>query len=155
MDIKEIRELIDIVNESDIAELVIKDDGEELVIKKPAACQGVVAAVPAAPPAASARQEVLAPAEPATQAPSESVPENHVTVVAPMVGTFYTAPAPDAPAYVKVGDTVKTGQPLCIIEAMKLMNEIEAEVSGRIVKVLVENAQPVEYGQPLFVIEKE
>ena len=81
--------------------------------------------------------------------------ERYITITAPMVGTFYRAPAPDAPPYVEVGDLVEEGQALCIIEAMKLMNEIESEVRGRVVKILVENAEPVEYGQPLFVLEKE
>ncbi|HEX6972039.1 MAG TPA: acetyl-CoA carboxylase biotin carboxyl carrier protein, partial [Limnochordia bacterium] len=103
----------------------------------------------------SPARDVSAPADAAAAAPpeKEEPSENgHVTIVAPMVGTFYRAPAPDAKPYVDVGDTVEVGQTLCIIEAMKLMNEIESEVRGQIVRVLVENAQPVEYGQPLFLV---
>ena len=100
-------------------------------------------------------QPQQAPADEPGSTETELVAANQITVNAPMVGTFYVAPAPDAEPYVKVGDRVQVGQPLCIIEAMKLMNEIEAEVSGKIVKVLVSNAQPVEYGQPLFVIEQD
>ena len=88
-----------------------------------------------------------------TGAAAADAADNLVAVEAPMVGTFYRAPRPDAPPFVSEGDTVKEGQPLCIIEAMKLMNEIEAKVAGRIAKILVENAQPVEYGQPLFLVE--
>jgi acetyl-CoA carboxylase biotin carboxyl carrier protein len=83
----------------------------------------------------------------------EPVTTKQVTVTSPIVGTFYRAPAPDKPPYVQVGDMVKKGQVLCIIEAMKLMNEIESETSGKIIQILIENGQPVEYGQPLFVIE--
>jgi acetyl-CoA carboxylase biotin carboxyl carrier protein len=82
------------------------------------------------------------------------IQEGRVTIEAPMVGTFYRAPAPDAEPYVRVGDVVEVGQPLCIIEAMKLMNEIESEVRGKVLEILADNAQPVEYGQPLFVIEQ-
>ena len=98
-----------------------------------------MAAAPAATPAAK---------------PEDAVPDNVVEVHSPMVGTFYRAPSPDADPYVEVGQSVSVGQTLCIVEAMKLMNEIEAEISGKIVKILVENAQPVEYNQPLFLIEK-
>ncbi|HEY8417672.1 MAG TPA: acetyl-CoA carboxylase biotin carboxyl carrier protein, partial [Limnochordales bacterium] len=95
-----------------------------------------------------------APASPATDGKAAPRDDRYVQITAPMVGTFYRAPAPDAEPYVKVGDVVEVGQTLCIIEAMKLMNEIESEVRGRVVEILVENAEPVEYGQPLFVLER-
>ena len=88
------------------------------------------------------------------QAPEPVALENTETINSPMVGTFYQSPAPDAPPYVELGQIIKVGQPVCILEAMKLMNEIEAEVEGKIVQILVENGQPVEYGQPLFTIQK-
>jgi acetyl-CoA carboxylase biotin carboxyl carrier protein len=102
-----------------------------------------------------------APATPAAAAPAGGAPSpagagatgNQVAITSPMVGTFYRAPAPDADPYVEVGDQVTVGQTVCIVEAMKLMNEIESEVKGRVVKILVENAQPVEYGQKLFLVE--
>lgn len=152
MDINQIKELIEIINASDIAELKIKKDDEELVIKKPTAFPAQVAQVAPVMPTPTV-SEARPDGSSAAQNP-EDMPENYVTVVAPMVGTFYRAPAPEAAPYVEVGDVVEPGQPLCIIEAMKLMNEIESEYAGRIVKVLVENAQPVEYGQPLFIIAK-
>jgi acetyl-CoA carboxylase biotin carboxyl carrier protein len=92
-------------------------------------------------------------AAPTAAAPLDERPRHLVTVEAPMVGTFYRASSPDADPYVREGDTIKEGQVLCIIEAMKLMNEIESKVSGRVIRVLAENGQPVEYGQPLFLIE--
>jgi acetyl-CoA carboxylase biotin carboxyl carrier protein len=104
--------------------------------------------------ASAPRGEPSASAEPqSVMAEAPAAPSNLVTVEAPMVGTFYRAPGPDAAPFVNEGDLVKEGQALCIIEAMKLMNEIEAKVAGRIAKVLVENAQPVEYGQPLFLLD--
>ncbi|MFZ7105209.1 MAG: acetyl-CoA carboxylase biotin carboxyl carrier protein, partial [Bacteroidota bacterium] len=104
-----------------------------------------IAAVPAAAPAPAAPK--------APEAPKASDESNYVTIKSPMIGTFYRSSSPDKPAFVNVGDEVKAGKVICIIEAMKLFNEIEAEVSGRIVKVLVDNASPVEYDQPLFLVE--
>lgn len=155
MNIQELRELIAMLNDTDIAELSVESNGVKICIKKGAAfVQPPAAAAPSAPvPRAQEAGPAEAPEEPPPQPEGES--ENLVTVNAPMVGTFYRAPAPDAEPYVKPGDVVEVGQPLCIIEAMKLMNEIESEVRGRVVKVLVENGQPVEYGQPLFLIAKE
>jgi acetyl-CoA carboxylase biotin carboxyl carrier protein len=151
MDINQIKELVEIINGSDIAELKIRKDDEEIVIKKPTAFPAQVSQLAPVMPASPQPSPSTSPS--AAQS-TEELPENYVTVVAPMVGTFYRSPAPEAAPYVEVGDVVETGQPLCIIEAMKLMNEIESDYSGRIVKVLVENAQPVEYGQPLFIIAK-
>ncbi|HAG07255.1 MAG: Acetyl-CoA carboxylase, biotin carboxyl carrier protein [Clostridia bacterium 62_21] len=148
VNLEEIRELIRLLNETDVTEFSLESQGVKISIKK-----GKVGGAPAletSPPVPSAATTPpAAPAEPER----EEHEENLVTVVAPMVGTFYRAPAPDAPPFVEIGDTVHEGQVLCIIEAMKLMNEIEAEVAGEIVDILVENGQPVEYGQPLFLIK--
>jgi acetyl-CoA carboxylase biotin carboxyl carrier protein len=145
MDLRKLKTLIDLVADSGIAELEVTEGEDKVRIAKfgPGA---TVSATPAAPLAAVA----AAPAAPAPAAAEE--PTGHV-VKSPMVGTFYRSPSPGAPAFIELGATVKTGDTLCIIEAMKLLNEIEAEVSGVVKKILVENGQPVEYGQPLFVIE--
>ena len=141
MDIRKIRELVRIVESSSLTELTYREGDMKISLSKtaglPAAAQTV--AVPAAVPAA--------PAEPAEV-------DDTLLITAPIVGTFYSAPAPDAPAYVKVGDHVKKGQTICILEAMKLMNEIEAEYDCEIEAVLVSNEQKVEYGQPLFRVQK-
>ena len=162
MELKEIRQLIKIVEGSDISEFKLEEEGMKLVIKKElksgngtvteTAIQMVPAAVAAQPAAALQEAPVAAPA-PAPPAAEEAPAANVHEVRSPMVGTFYRAPSPDADPYVEVGDSVSVGQTLCIVEAMKLMNEIESEVSGKIVKILVENAQPVEYNQVLFLIE--
>lgn len=148
MDLRKLKTLIDLVAESDISELeVTEGDGKVRIVKSaPAAPQQMVyaaapqMAAPAAAPTASAAEE-SAPA----------VPDGHV-VTAPMVGTLYRAPNPGAAPFVEVGQSVQEGDALCIIEAMKLLNEIEADKSGVIKEILVENGAPVEYGQPLFVI---
>jgi len=151
MDLRKLKTLIDLVAESGIAELEITEgEGKVRIVKfsqtlQPAAYVGAPAA--AAVPAAPAAEAGAAPASPATPA----APQGHV-VKAPMVGTFYRAPNPGAAPFVDVGQSVKEGDPLCIIEAMKLLNEIEADKSGVIKEILVENGEPVEYGQPLFVI---
>lgn len=152
MNFKEIKELIKIVHETDIGELTLEnDEGWKLAIKK--ASSPVAAPPPPVRPATNGRAREAEAVSKGETPPEESEQNGHVTIVAPMVGTFYRASAPDAKPYVEVGDTVDVGQPLCIIEAMKLMNEIESEVKGQVVRVLVENAQPVEYGQPLFLVE--
>ena len=158
MDLRKLKKLIDLVQESGIAELEITEGEEKVKIVKGGAV-AMVAAAPAmmAPVAAvapaMARGTAAAPAAAAPAAePAAAAPEGHV-VKAPMVGTFYRSPSPDAKAFVEVGQTVKEGDTICIIEAMKLMNEIEADASGTVKAILVENGQPVEYGQPLFIIE--
>lgn len=163
MNIKEIKELVKLLVETDITELNLESDGTKVVIKK-GSTSGVVGqaqvipVAPAAPPtpavstAPSAPAVAVQPGEPMEK--EEELKPNQMLIVAPMVGTFYRAPSPDAAPYVEVGQVVEPGQVVCIIEAMKLMNEIESEVKGKIVNILVENAQPVEYGQPLFVLEK-
>jgi acetyl-CoA carboxylase biotin carboxyl carrier protein len=142
MDLRKLKKLIDLVQESGIAELEITEGEEKVKIVK-----GGGVSVSHALPAAAAD------ARPAAPAPSEAPPvqEGHV-VKAPMVGTFYRSGSPDAKPFVEVGQPVKEGQTICIIEAMKLMNEIESDASGVVKAVLVENGQPVEYGQPLFII---
>jgi len=148
MDLRKLKTLIDLVAESGIAELEITEgEGKVRIVKFSQALQPVAYHQPEAAPAAQ-------PAQAAAPAPAEAaapVIAGHV-VKAPMVGTFYRSPNPGAAPFVEVGQSVKEGQPLCIIEAMKLLNEIEADKSGVIKEILVENGEPVEYGQPLFVI---
>lgn len=151
MDLRKLKTLIDLVAESGIAELEITEgEGKVRIVKfsqtlQPVAYHQPEAGVPAAPVAAAA------PAAAAPAAPAAPVIQGHV-VKAPMVGTFYRSPNPGAAPFIDVGATVKEGDPLCIIEAMKLLNEIEADKAGVIKEILVENGEPVEYGQPLFVI---
>ena len=148
MDLRKLKTLIDLVAESGIAELEITEgEGKVRIVKFSQAVQPVAYAPPAAyAPAPDAGAEAVAAAPAAAP-----VVKGH-TVKAPMVGTFYRASNPAAPVFVEVGQTVKEGEPLCIIEAMKLLNEIEADKSGVIKEILVQNGEPVEYGQPLFVI---
>jgi acetyl-CoA carboxylase biotin carboxyl carrier protein len=135
---KEIRALLELLREYGLTEIEVEREGERLRLRKePAPGSG---AHPGAPSVAAA-----------TAARADASPL--LTIEAPMVGTFYRSPAPDAQPFVREGDPVRKGQVVCIIEAMKLMNEIESQVAGRVTKVLVENGQPVEYGQPLFVLE--
>ncbi|MBM3399993.1 MAG: acetyl-CoA carboxylase biotin carboxyl carrier protein [Bacteroidetes bacterium] len=156
MDLKEIQALIKFVSTTGVDEVEITRKDFKLSIKKNAVQVTTVApaafpqqiALPAAP---SASAVAAAPATPAAAAAAKA--DNLITIKSPMVGTFYRSSDPDTPAFVNVGDEVKSGKVVCIIEAMKLFNEIESEVSGRIVKVLVENATPVEYDQPLFLVE--
>ncbi|UKJ07288.1 acetyl-CoA carboxylase biotin carboxyl carrier protein [Solitalea lacus] len=162
MEIKEIQELIKFVSKSGVNEVSIERKDFKITIKTTSqqTVQAVVQAVPAAAPVA-AIPHVTAPAIPAAApaaapvapvAPAASE-ENLITIKSPMIGTFYRQASPEKPSFVNVGDEIRPGQVLCIIEAMKLFNEIESEISGRIVKVLVENASPVEYDQPLFLVE--
>lgn len=151
MDLRKLKTLIDLVAESDISELeVTEGDGKVRIVKTPPTPpqQTVYAAPPVEAVAAPAVAQP--PAEQAT-APEQEIPEGH-SIPAPMVGTFYRAPNPGAAPFIEVGQQVKEGDVLCIIEAMKLLNEIEADRAGVIKAVLVENGEPVEYGQPLFVI---
>ena len=147
MDLRKLKKLIDLVQESGISELEITEGEEKVKIVKGGGVLSAATPVPAAP-ASPAAAEAGAAAEATTE---DAAAEGHI-VTSPMVGTFYRSPSPDAKAFVEVGQTVKEGQTICIIEAMKLMNEIEADASGVVKAILVENGQPVEYGQPLFVI---
>jgi len=150
MDLRKLKTLIDLVAESGIAELEITEgEGKVRIVKFSQTLQPVAYHVPEAAAAPAPAQAPAAAAAPAPEA--APVPQGHV-VKAPMVGTFYRAPNPGAAPFVDVGQSVKEGDPLCIIEAMKLLNEIEADKSGVIKEILVENGEPVEYGQPLFVI---
>jgi acetyl-CoA carboxylase biotin carboxyl carrier protein len=151
MDLRKLKKLIDLVQESGIAELEITEGEEKVKIVKGGR---VVSETVAAPGLAPAPAPTPAPAAPAAPAVPEAPPqvEGHV-LKSPMVGTFYRAPSPGAKAFVEVGDSVKAGQTVCIIEAMKLLNEIEADKDGVVKAVLAENGQPVEYGEPLLVID--
>jgi acetyl-CoA carboxylase biotin carboxyl carrier protein len=156
MDLRKLKTLIDLVSESSISELEITEaEGKVRIVKAGQPMLGAmpvatVAAAPAvlAPAAAVApASAAAAPAEPAAQAPEAKV------IKSPMVGTFYRSASPGAKSFVDVGSVVKTGEPVCIIEAMKIMNEIEADLGGTISRILCENGQAVEFGQPLFVLE--
>jgi acetyl-CoA carboxylase biotin carboxyl carrier protein len=162
MDFKQIQELIKMINKSNIGEVSIEEKGFKLTIKQkeePAVQQVIaapmqaspVAAMATAPAAASQSQPAIAAEKPAKAA--EAPAGNTVTIKSPMIGTFYRSASPDKPPFVNVGDEVSAGKVVCIIEAMKLFNEIESEVTGKIIKVLVEDASPVEYDQPLFLVE--
>jgi len=153
MDLRKIKKLIDLLEESNLAELEIKE-GEEVVRLSRVPKGGVAVAAPqvyAAPAAPMAAAAPVAAAAPAAPAAEPGLPAGHV-VKAPMVGTFYAASTPGAPAFAAVGQQVKAGETIGIIEAMKMFNQIEADVSGTVVAVLVENGQPVEFDEPMFVI---
>jgi len=155
MDLRKLKTLIDLVSESNISELEITEaDGKVRIVKSDGSVVGVPMAMPqmmqAAPVAAAAPAPVAAAAPVA--APAPAVETGHI-VKSPMVGTFYRASSPNAKSFAEIGNTIKEGEPICIIEAMKIMNEIDADKTGTITKILVENGQPVEFGQPLFVIE--
>ena len=157
MDLRKLKKLIDLVEQSGIAELEITEGEEKVRISRggPVPPAPVTMNVQTGPAAPSAAPATVPPAAEPAQAPAEEaepgLPPGHI-LKAPMVGTFYRAPAPGAKPFVEVGQTVAVGDVVCIIEAMKLLNEIEADHAGTIKAILVENAQPVEYGQPLFVI---
>ena len=162
MDLRKLKTLIDLVAESDISELEVTEGESKVRIVKATAhsAQNQVVMMPSAAVAAPAAAAPVAAGTPAAGTPAaaapaaapEAAPTGHI-VKSPMVGTFYRASAPGAPAFVDIGSTVKEGDTLCIIEAMKLLNEIDADASGTIRQILVENGQAVEYGQPLFIIE--
>lgn len=157
MDFKQIQELIKMINKSNIGEVSIEEKGFKLTIKqKEEPVQNLIAGpapmayapaapAPAAPAPAAAGTEKTKTPEPA--------PSNTITIKSPMIGTFYRSSAPGKPVFVEVGDEITPGKVVCIIEAMKLFNEIESEVKGKIVKILVDDASPVEYDQPLFLVE--
>ncbi len=162
MNLTQIQELIKFVAKSGVSEVEIEQKDFKITIKTPAGRKEVQViaapppayapaplAMPAAAPAAPAAAPVAAPA-PAAAPPADA---KYVTIKAPMIGTFYRAAGPGKPVFVNVGDTIEKGKPICIIEAMKLFNEIESDVSGKIVKVLVDDAKPVEYDQPLFLVD--
>ncbi len=151
MEPDELKRLLKLMDENGLAELEIEEEGRRVRLRKH---ETAARAVPAAAPAPS-----TAPAPAATHLPGPhpapaAVPENHIHVKSPLVGTFYRSPKPDADAFVEVGDRVTAEKVVCIIEAMKVMNEIKAEVEGTVKEILIKSGQPVEYGEPLFVIEK-
>ncbi|MCX2481234.1 acetyl-CoA carboxylase biotin carboxyl carrier protein [Pedobacter sp. MC2016-15] len=161
MDIKQIQELIKFVSRSGVNEVAIEQKDFKITIKTnqtptvinttvPAVAPQVLAGAPAAQPAAVIANAAPV-AEPAAVAAEDT--SKYITVKSPMIGTFYRSSSPEKPSFVNVGDEIAVGKVICIIEAMKLFNEIESEVSGRVVKVLVDNSSPVEYDQPLFLVE--
>ena len=150
MDIKQIQELVKLINKTSIGEITIEEDGTRITIKqKKDPVQKIY--TQSAPQAAFAAPAPAAPAV-AAAAPAPKQ-DNLITIKSPMIGTFYRQAGPGTPIFINVGDEVSSGKVVCIIEAMKLFNEIESEVKGTIVKVLVEDASPVEYDQPLFLVE--
>ena len=161
MDIKQVQELVKIINKTNISEISIEEEGLKITIKQKEDAAPVFAA-PAQQTYYAAPASLQASA-PATSAPAAEAPakpaepvkatDNYLTIKSPMIGTFYRSSSPDKPVFVNVGDDVEVGKVVCIIEAMKLFNEIESEVRGKIVKILVEDASPVEYDQPLFLVE--
>jgi len=165
MELKEIRQLIKLVEQADIGELEIVEDGRKVRISKNSKTANETVFVnsqpwqtytptPVNPPPASPSIVPQTIEQEKTESESEVAASAYYEIRSPMVGTFYRAPSPDADPYVELGQYVNVGQTLCIIEAMKLMNELESDYAGKIVKILVENTQPVEYNQPLFLIEK-
>jgi acetyl-CoA carboxylase biotin carboxyl carrier protein len=152
MDIKQIQELIRFVSKSGVNEVSLEQKDFKITIKTNQVQTVVNATIPA-PAIAAPAPVAAAPAVLPAAAEAAEDTTNYVTIKSPMIGTFYRSASPDKPLFVNVGDEVKSGTVVCIIEAMKLFNEIESEVSGRIVKILVENASPVEYDQPLFLVE--
>lgn len=157
MDIKQIQDLIKFVAKSGVNEVSIEEQDFKITIKTNKEPTYVTAAIPAAAPVpVAAAPAPAAPAQAESAAPAAKAADDSskfITIKSPMIGTFYRSSSPDKPAFANVGDTVSTGQVICIVEAMKLFNEIESEVSGKIVKVLVDDAQPVEYDQPLFLVD--
>jgi acetyl-CoA carboxylase biotin carboxyl carrier protein len=152
MDLRKLKTLIDLVSESNVSELEITEaEGKVRIVKGgPASAQAAAAPMPVAVAAPAPAAALAAPAPAAAAVPE--APKGH-TVKSPMVGTFYRASAPGAKSFVEVGDAIKEGETICIIEAMKILNEIEADKSGTVTAILCENGQAVEYGQPLFIIE--
>jgi len=154
MDLRKLKKLIDLVQESGIGEIEITEGEEKVRISRQAAAAPMMVAAPPVQHVALGAAAAAAPGAElaAVPAAAPAEPKGH-TLKSPMVGTFYRAPSPGAPSFVEVGQSVSKGQTLCIIEAMKLLNEIESDVAGTVKSILVENGQPVEYGQPLFLIE--
>ena len=153
MDLRKLKTLIDLVSDSNVSELEITEaEGKVRIVKGPVGGQVAHYAPPPMPVVAMPAPVAAAPAPAAAEAPAAPASNEHI-VKSPMVGTFYRAASPGAKPFVEVGDSIKTGETVCIVEAMKILNEIEADKSGTILKILCENGQAVEYGQPLFVIE--
>lgn len=149
-DLNQLRELLAILNQTDIDELSLKSNDFELTIHK--ANQATTVSTSATQPVVEGATLEASMSSPEISSPPTPDNKKWVEVISPMVGTFYRSPAPDEPAFVEVGDMARRGQTVCIIEAMKLMNELEAEVNGEIVEILVDNGEPIEFGQPLMRI---
>jgi acetyl-CoA carboxylase biotin carboxyl carrier protein len=152
MDLRKLKKLIDLVQESGIGEIEITEGEEKVRISRQLAAAPIMMASPQMQPMAMPGQQMAPAAAPAPAPVAPPEPKGHA-LKSPMVGTFYRAPSPGAPSFVEVGQSVTKGQTLCIIEAMKLLNEIESDMAGTVKAILVENGQPVEYGQHLFLIE--
>lgn len=158
MELKEIQDLIKFVAKSGVSEVELESKGFKIVIKTggdPARMEQpmYIQAAPAVQQIAAAPVAAPAPVAPSTPAAPANNDAKYITIKSPMIGTFYRSAGPDKPTFVNIGDEIKTGKVVCIIEAMKLFNEIESEISGKIVKVLVDDATPVEYDQPLFLVD--
>ena len=150
MNLKEIKEMITLMNDNGLVELEVEKDGMRIRLKKTSSETAGYSG-----PVLIERESMMASSKPQSP-PVESIPVSTVKTVeikAPMVGTFYRAPSPEAPPYAEIGQVIESGQVICIIEAMKLMNEIKSEIKGKIIDILVDNAEPVEFGQPIFLIE--
>jgi acetyl-CoA carboxylase biotin carboxyl carrier protein len=159
MELKEIKELIKLVSEAEVSEVEVEKGDFKIAIKKTAETTTYIQSAPVIQQAPAVQAAPQAPVmtermeAPVSKAPEAGNAGNLITIKSPMIGTYYKSSTPDKPAFINVGDEIKVGSVLCIVEAMKLFNEIESEVSGKIVKILVENASPVEYDQPLFLVE--
>ena len=156
MDIKEIREILKLVDRFGVQDFTLQKGDTRIRIRKGGIVEEPVAVRAREVPVQEVPARPVSPAPPEATAAADdtlAVGENQFLVTSPIVGTFYRSPSPDSPPYVEVGSTVSKGAVMCIVEAMKIMNEIESEVSGKVSSVLVENAQPVEYGQPLFIVD--
>jgi acetyl-CoA carboxylase biotin carboxyl carrier protein len=160
MDFKQIQELIKMINKSNIGEVTIEEKGFKVIIRqKEEPAQNYITGAPQMPvsytqqPQYAPTGQTGAPAATGDKPKADTTTDNYITIKSPMIGTFYRSASPGKPQFVQIGDEVTPGKVVCIIEAMKLFNEIESEIKGRIVKVLVEDASPVEYDQPLFLVE--
>ena len=146
MELEDLKEIIELLKETDITELQVEKDGTKVKIKREKYLQSIE--IPAHRPSVVSSQETQV-----REVVAEEPEQRLITTTSPIVGTFYRSPSPEAPSFIEIGQKVKKGQVLCLIEAMKLMNEIECEVDGTVVKALVENGQAVEYGEPLFLVD--
>jgi acetyl-CoA carboxylase biotin carboxyl carrier protein len=153
MNLKEIKEMVTLMNENGLVELEVEKEGMRIRLRKTQdEQQHYSGPVVIEKTSTGGYAQQMAPAQP-VQTPPAAQAKNTVEIKAPMVGTFYRAPSPDSPPYVEIGQVIEPGQVICILEAMKLMNEIKAEIKGKVIDVLVDNAEPVEFGQPMFLIE--
>ena len=154
MDLRKLKTLIDLVSESNISELEITEaEGKVRIVKAAPTGPMMMVAAPLAPPVVATAASLAADAAAAVVAADAAAEAEGKVIKSPMVGTFYRSASPGSKAFVEIGDTVKVGQPVCIIEAMKIMNEIEADCDGKVLRILCENGQAVEFGQPLFIVE--